>query len=54
MAAAMDVDAPSGANSSAGKKRFEVKKVISARESARFKAGLGTAVWSSWAGAELL
>lgn len=27
MAAAMDVDTPSGANNSAGKKRFEVKKV---------------------------
>ncbi|XP_025064734.1 E3 ubiquitin-protein ligase RBX1 isoform X2 [Alligator sinensis] len=26
MAAAMDVDTPSGTNSSAGKKRFEVKK----------------------------
>lgn len=27
MAAAMDVDTPSGTNSGAGKKRFEVKKV---------------------------
>lgn len=27
MAAAMDVDTPSGANSGASKKRFEVKKV---------------------------
>ncbi|EDM15720.1 ring-box 1, isoform CRA_a [Rattus norvegicus] len=31
MAAAMDVDTPSGTNSGAGKKRFEVKKVSSVR-----------------------
>lgn len=45
MAAAMDVDAPSGANSSAGKKRFEVKKVISTGEPTRFKAVLETVMW---------
>lgn len=28
MAAAMDVDTPSGTNSGASKKRFEVKKVL--------------------------
>lgn len=39
MAAAMDVDTPSGTNSGAGKKRFEVKKVRPCRRAPAAASG---------------
>lgn len=41
MAAAMDVDTPSGTNSGAGKKRFEVKKVRPRRRAPPASGGTG-------------
>lgn len=41
MAAAMDVDTPTGANSGASKKRFEVKKVCMFKEPTFFGVFIG-------------
>lgn len=41
MAAAMDVDTPTGANSGASKKRFEVKKVCILKEPTFFSVFIG-------------